>query len=107
MLQTWGLSSLIYLNQCPVRPYFVIGVGGCSTGSSYGGTNFSTSVGVGVKAFLTPHFAIRAEGRFRGTYGNIGSTTDNSAFCDSYGCYTYNGSWYYSSEVSGGLSYRF
>jgi hypothetical protein len=106
-LDTFELDANIYLGQSGVRPFFTVGVGGANTGSSYGGVNLTTSVGLGVKWFVNRHIALRAEGRFRGTYGNIDQRLGPNAYCDTYGCYVYNGSWYYNSEFSGGLAYAF
>ena len=106
-LDTFEFMYNRYFLQGAVRPYFTIGTGGASTGSSFGGVNFTTSVGLGAKWFLARHFAVRAEGRFRGTYGNIDQRLPPNAYCDANGCYVYNGSWYYNTEFSGGLSYTF
>lgn len=91
--------------------YVVLGLGamalapsvdGASTSSS---TRFTYSFGVGGKFAVSPSAAIRVEGRFRGT--DLGTTTSSGVWCDFYYCYAYSSTWYYSGEITGGLTFTF
>jgi hypothetical protein len=106
IMNIFEADTLWYFHRGTFQAYGTLGVGGSSTGSSFGGTNFTVIVGVGVKAFLSPHFAVRADIKWDNMYGNLGRSTD-PAFCDSAGCYFYRGSWYSSLPVSAGLTYAF
>jgi Outer membrane protein beta-barrel domain len=106
VMNIFELDSLWYFRRGTFQPYGIFGLGGASTGSSFGGTNFTVVVGVGVKAFLSPHFAVRADIRWDNMYGNVGHAGD-PAFCDSAGCYFYRGSWYSSLPVTAGVTYAF
>jgi len=105
-MNIFELDGLWYLRRGAVQPYVLFGVGGSSTGSSFGGTNFTGIVGLGVKAFLSRHFAVRADVRFDASYGNVGSPGE-PAFCDAAGCYYYRSSWYWSLPVTAGLTFAF
>ena len=101
IMNNFEADSLWYLKRGTLQPYGVFGLGASCTGS-FGGTNFMVVVGAGVKAFLSPHFAIRADVRWLNIYGKR-----DPAFCDSAGCYFYRGSWYSSLPVTAGLTYAF
>jgi hypothetical protein len=105
-MNIFELDSLWYFRRGTFQPYGIFGLGGASTGSSFGGTNLTVALGVGVKAFLSPHFAVRADIRWDNMYGNVGHAGD-PAFCDSAGCYYYRTSWYSSLPVTVGLTYAF
>jgi Outer membrane protein beta-barrel domain len=105
-LDVFELDSLWYFGRGGFQPYGIVGVGGASTGSSFGGTNFTAVAGVGVKAFLGRHWAIRADVRAAATYGNVGHP-GAPAFCDAAGCYFYRSSWTWSLPVTAGLTYAF
>jgi outer membrane protein with beta-barrel domain len=105
-LDIFELDSLWYFRRGGFQPYGIFGVGGASTGSSFGGTNFTAAAGIGVKAFLGPHFAVRADVRADATYGNVGHP-GAPAFCDAAGCYDYRSSWSWSLPVTAGLTYAF
>jgi len=106
VMNIFTLDSLWYFRRGTFQPYGVFGLGGASTGSSFGGTNLTIAVGIGVKAFLSPHIAVRADIRWDNMYGNIGHTGD-PAFCDSAGCYFYRTTFYSSLPVTAGLTYAF
>jgi hypothetical protein len=106
-LNTYDLDGNLYLLHGAIRPYVTIGFGGANTGSSFGGANLSISGGVGAKWFVNRHIGLRAEWRYRGTYGNVGTPAMPAAYCEPAGCYFYNGSWYYNYEFSGGLMWAF
>ncbi len=105
-LNVFELDSLWYFRRGGFQPYGIFGVGGASTGSSFGGTNFTAVLGIGMKAFLSRHFAVRADVRVNAMYGNEGHP-GAPAFCDSAGCYYYRSSWYWSLPVTAGLTYAF
>ncbi|HTY40694.1 MAG TPA: outer membrane beta-barrel protein [Thermoanaerobaculia bacterium] len=100
------LDSLWYFRRGTFQPYGILGFGGAGTGSSFGGTNLTIALGIGVKAFLSPHIAVRADIRWDNMYGNVGHAGD-PAFCDSAGCYFYRTSWYSSLPVTAGITYAF
>ena len=104
-MNIFELDSLWYFRRGTFQPYGIFGLGGASTGSSFGGTNLTVALGVGVKAFLSPHFAVRADIRWDNMYGNVGHAGD-PAFCDSAGCYYYRTSWYSSLPVTVGPDVR-
>jgi Outer membrane protein beta-barrel domain len=106
VMNIFELDSLWYFRRGTFQPYGIFGLGGASTGSSFGGTNFTVVVGVGVKAFLSPHIAVRADVRWDNMYGNLGRA-GGPAFCDAAGCYYYRGSWYSSLPVTAGVTYAF
>ncbi len=84
-MNVFELDSLWYFRRGSFQPYGLLGFGGASTGTSFGGTNFTTILGIGVKAFLSRHFAVRADIRVNAMYGNVGPP-NGPAFCDSAGC---------------------
>jgi len=106
VMNIWELDSLWYFRRGTFQPYGIFGLGGASTGSSFGGTNLTIVLGIGVKAFLSPHFAVRADIRWDNMYGNIGHAGD-PAFCDSAGCYFYRTTFYSSLPVTAGITYAF
>ena len=105
-LNVFELDSLWYFRRGGFQPYGIFGVGGASTGSSFGGTNFTAVLGLGVKAYLSRHFAVRADVRGDAMYGNVNHPGD-PAFCDAAGCYYYRSSWYWSLPVTAGLTFAF
>jgi hypothetical protein len=106
ILNNYELDSLWYVSRGTFQVFGTFGFGGSSTGSSFGGTNFMFVAGLGVKAFLSGHFAIRADVKWDHTYGNVGRPGD-PAFCDAGGCYYYRSSWYSSLPVTAGLTFAF
>lgn len=105
-MNVFELDSLWYFRRGGFQPYGILGIGGASTGSSFGGTNLTLVLGLGVKAFLSRHFAVRADVRVDGIYGNVNHPGD-PAFCDSAGCYFYRSSWFWGLPVTAGLTYAF
>ena len=65
---------------------------------------FSGNTALGVKAFINPHIAFRAEWRYR--WSNTNHTTSSGVGC-AYYCYGYSSTWYGASELTGGLTYSF
>jgi Outer membrane protein beta-barrel domain len=105
-LNTYQLNALARVIRGPVRGFVTFGLGGASTGSSFGGVNLTPSLGAGAELSLDRRLAIRLEGDFYDTYGNIGKKGE-AAFCDAAGCYYYKHAWYPSGGVSAGVSYAF
>ena len=69
-------------------------------------TKFTGNFSAGMKAFFTPRFGFRLDGRLRST--DTDRTTSHGTSCDYYGyCYHYHSTWYYSSELTGGLIFAF
>jgi hypothetical protein len=106
ILNDYEVDSLWYIRRHTFQVFGTLGVGGSSTGSSFGGANFLLVAGLGIKAFVSGHFAIRADVKWDHVYGNVGHPGD-PAFCDSGGCYYYRGSWYSSLPVTAGLTFAF
>ena len=106
VMNIFELDSLWYFRRGTFQPYGILGFGGANTGSSFGGANLTVALGIGAKAFLSPHVAVRADIRWDNMYGNVGHPGD-PAFCDSAGCYFYRTSWYSSLPVTVGLTYAF
>lgn len=96
------------------RVYGYVGVGAgaavmkteFNVGGSNSETRFTGNFSAGMRAFVTPHFGFRLDGRLRST--NTDQTTNRGTTCDYYGyCYYYHSTWYYSSELTGGLVFAF
>ena len=69
-------------------------------------TRFVSSIGGGIKMFVTPQLAIRVDGRYRSAFLSSNDHYDHEG-CG-YDCYYYSdSSWYGSGEVSGGLTFAF
>lgn len=92
--------------------YFGIGAGAAvlktdfNNASSSSETRFTGNMSLGFKGFVTPRFGFRIDGRLRFT--DTDHTTDRGTWCDYYGyCYSYNTTWYYSGELTGGLIFAF
>jgi outer membrane protein W len=103
----------------PVRPYVMLGLGATTYGNvSYTGignvtretgseTQFSGTVGAGVKIYPSPNVGVRFGARFTPTY--IKSDAEGW-WCDPYwgGCYLVSSAQYSNQfEFSGGLTFRF
>jgi hypothetical protein len=94
--------------------YFVFGLGATDIqnstpvqGSS-GGARFSWNIGIGakIKPNVSSPWALRIDGRYRGTYLN--RSTNNYTTCTPYyGCWYYSTNNYSSGEVTAGIVYSF
>ncbi len=111
-MRLYELNFLIPWGRGPVRPYFTLG-GGVNTfhpvipGYSYGtDSRFVGNLGIGVRAFVTPNFGFRFEGKGRATYIN---TKDDTWHCDHWCDGYYNGDtqWYTSGEATAGVIIAF
>jgi hypothetical protein len=92
------------------RGYMGLGVGAMTLHPFVSGVNTEAdtrpviNIALGVKFFLSERFALRLDGRYRFRSASPGT---GSVICGSTGCYGFTSDVYSSSEVSGGLSYRF
>jgi opacity protein-like surface antigen len=102
----------------PLRPYVLFGLGATSyssvdftringaSGTIDGGTQFSTTLGAGVKAFPTPNVGVRFGVQWTPTYIKSDAA---GWWCDPYwGCYVvgdaqYSNQW----DLGGGVTFRF
>lgn len=95
-------------------PYITIGGGVARLDPNVPGvrarsdTRFTGSLGIGVKAFLNPHFGLRFDGRGYAT--SLGNNNDNDDFgCSDFfrDCNSNRNEWLTNGEVSGGLIFAF
>ncbi len=93
-------------------PYLTLGAGAMTFDASVTGapgasdTRFVGNIGGGLKMFVTPHLAVRIDGRWRDAYISSHDTYYHDG-C-SHDChYYYDSEWYGSGEVTGGLSFAF
>jgi hypothetical protein len=105
-------NAIFNLGKGRVYGYVGLGAGASvlktelNAGPSDSQTRFTGNFSAGMKAFVTPHFGFRLDGRLRST--NTDQTTNHGTTCDYYGyCYHYHSTWYYSSELTGGLIFAF
>jgi hypothetical protein len=68
-------------------------------------TRFTASIGGGVKIFVNPHFGLRFDGRYYGTWLPSSYTQTCSTYYYYYSCSS--GSWLSNGDVSGGLVFAF
>ena len=64
-------------------------------------TRFTASAGVGLKAFMTPHFGLRFDGRYYGTYLRDSNRDRCDRFCNN------RTDWLSNGDVTGGLIFAF
>lgn len=107
---TYEVNGLYGFGRGRTRGYMGLGVGamtlhpfvpGVATESD---TRFTANVAVGGKLYLSDRLALRLDGRYR-----IRSVESGPArvVCGSVGCYGFTTDLYSSSEITGGVSYRF
>jgi hypothetical protein len=106
-VDVWSLDALYNYGHGRVRGYFGLGAGvmridpvlADSTGPS---SRFTTSLSAGAKFFVTPRVALRLDGtyRFRATDDRV-----STVLCGD-GCKTYTTSFYTSTELTAGVSFR-
>jgi hypothetical protein len=93
-----------------VIPYLAVGAGAMTFRASTAATETSTdtrfvaNVGAGLKIFVSPQFAFRVDGRYRGAYISGSSGTWNGVGGCSGCTYTWGANWYRSGEITGGLT---
>jgi len=111
-MRLYELNFLVPWGTGKVRPYFTMGAGVHTFSPEVPGYSFSTdsrfttNMGFGVKAFVTPNFGFRFEGRGRATYIN----SEDEYYCDDWcgGYYYYGDSqWYWSGEATAGVVIAF
>jgi hypothetical protein len=94
--------------------YFVFGLGATDIDNSVpvqgssGGLRFSWNIGIGakIKPSISSPWAIRIDGRYRGTYLDR-STNAYTSCTPYYGCWSYSTNNYSSGEVTFGIVYSF
>ena len=111
-MRLYELNFLVPWGTGKVRPYFTMGAGVHTFHPEIDGYSFSTdsrfttNMGFGVKAFVSPNFGFRFEGRGRATYIN----SEDEYYCDDWcgGYYYYGDSqWYWSGEATAGVVIAF
>ena len=112
-INNFDFDAMFNFGQQRVWGYFGIGLGWSDfapTFTSSGGnivptssqSYFSINTALGLKAFINPHLAFRAEWRYR--WSETNHTTSAGTGCYYY-CYAYSSNWYGASELTGGLTY--
>lgn len=113
-MRLYELNVLVPWGQGRVRPYFTIG-GGVNTFSpdipgyhASTDSRFTANLGLGVKAFVTPNFGFRFEGKVRSTF--IDNEDDHWHCDDWWGCdgdYWGDSQWYSAGEATAGVIFAF
>lgn len=111
-VQNYELAAMFNFGGGRAVPYITIGAGATHLKASVPGipstsdTRFSGIFGVGLKAFFTPQIAFRFDARGRSTLidSSCSSYYDD---CDNYHWDDNDSSWYWSGEVTGGLTFAF
>ncbi|HEX7528059.1 MAG TPA: DUF3943 domain-containing protein, partial [Thermoanaerobaculia bacterium] len=109
-VNTYELNGLYGLGTGRMRGYMGLGVGAMTLHPFVPGvatkpdTRFVANVALGAKLYLSDRLALRVDGRYRWRSASPGTST---VVCGSLGCYGFTTDLYSSSEVTGGLAYRF
>jgi hypothetical protein len=109
-VNTYEVNGLYGFGTGRMRGYMGLGVGAMTLHPFVPGvatapdTRFVANVALGGKVFLSERFALRLDARYRWRSASRGTST---VVCGSLGCYGFTTDLYSSSEVTGGLSYRF
>jgi hypothetical protein len=95
-------------SEVKLRPYVVGGLGfthDSNSNSTPNRTEFSWSIGGGVKYYASRHIGFRADVRYLPTYGS----SSNATYCDPFfGCYTTRVSNYLNrANIIGGIIFKF
>ncbi len=107
---TYEVNGLYGFGAGRTRGYMGLGVGAMTLHPFIPGvateadTRLTANVALGGKLYLSDRLALRVDGRYRFRTGRPGTETD---VCGSHGCYGFATDLYSSSEVTGGVSYRF
>ncbi len=107
---TYEVNGLYGFGAGRTRGYMGLGVGAMTLHPFIPGvateadTRFTANVALGGKLYLSDRLALRVDGRYRFRTGRPGTET---AVCGNLGCYGFATDLYSSSEVTGGVSYRF
>ena len=104
----FGALYMFRSSEVKLRPYIVGGVGFTHDSNSNGTPNrteFSWSIGGGVKYYLSRHIGFRGDVRYLPTYGS----SSNATYCDPFfGCYNTRVSNYLNrANVVGGIIFKF
>ena len=104
-----GTFNFYFGNTPELQGYLAIG-GGASNingtnavGVKGSNTQFSTVFGLGVQKFFNDKVGATLDGRYR--WVNVNGS--GSIYCNPWGCWSYNTTWYGSGEVTLGLTYKF
>lgn len=109
-VNTYELNGLYGFGTGRMRGYMGLGAGvmtlhpfvpGVATEAD---TRFVANVALGGKLFLSERLALRVDGRYR---WRSASRSTGTVVCGSLGCYGFTTDLYSSSEITGGLAYRF
>ena len=109
-IATYELNGLYGFGSGRARAYAGLGAGLMTLHPSVPGvateadTRFVASIARGGKLYLSDRVALRVDGRYRWRSASRGT---NPVVCGALGCYGFTTDLYSSSEVTGGLSYRF
>lgn len=107
---TYEVNGLYGFGAGRTRGYMGLGVGAMTLHPFIPGvateadTRFTANVAAGGKLYLNDRLALRVDGRYRFRTGRPGTETN---VCGNRGCYGFATDLYSSSEVTGGVSYRF
>ena len=104
----FGTLYMFRNSEVKLRPYIVGGLGfthDSNSNSTPNRTEFSWSIGGGVKYYASRHVGFRADVRYFPTYGS----SSNATYCDPFfGCYTTRVSNYLNrANVVGGIIFKF
>ncbi|HVM74126.1 MAG TPA: outer membrane beta-barrel protein [Candidatus Saccharimonadales bacterium] len=104
----FGALYMFRNSEVKLRPYIVGGIGfthDSNSNSTPNRTEFSWSIGGGVKYFASRHIGFRADVRYLPTYGS----SSNATYCDPFfGCYTTRVSNYLNrANIVGGIIFKF
>jgi len=114
-VKQYELNALFNFGRKRVIPYFTLGAGAttfkvrATNVNVSDDTRFSANMGIGLKVFFNPHFAIRFDGRARAAYVNDSDRRcHDDRYCDDY-YYDREDekNWYTNGEVTGGLTIAF
>jgi hypothetical protein len=109
-LNTYLFLSHFSVGTNRLRGFVSIGFGGAYIspyvpGALSGDTNFTASVGLGGKAFLSRHVGLRLDVRVLETYANI--SPHEPVYCQPDGCFYYKRNWFLTYQATAGAVYAF
>ncbi|MEO6324733.1 MAG: DUF3943 domain-containing protein [Thermoanaerobaculia bacterium] len=109
-VDSYDLTGLYRFGSGKFRGHAGLGIGAMSLRpfvadiATQDGTRFSVNIALGGKFFLNENLALRADARYR--LRNARSRT-GAVVCGTLGCYGFTTNLYSSTELTGGVSYRF
>lgn len=119
-LNQFDLNGVFNMGRRRVIPYITLGAGATTlkatttatptapSVSTSTDTRFAANLGGGVKAFFTPHVAMRLDARYRAVYVNDSARCSDSIYCD--GTHYRDDDrrrWLSAGEVTGGILFAF